>query len=182
MAVTNEFSNLALNRNPYSMASTYSPASADSTASAYLSARTYATAYTNYPAIQASTPSGVYAPNAHGVPVNLTDGYVQTELRSVHISKLPFGFGEEELKKLITRKLGITPEKVSLHTDHSTGKSKGSGVVSFSAAEEAQTAVNTLNKFVLKGKYKLKVRLDKNAIPISPAHAPPTIVDSSGAC
>jgi hypothetical protein len=176
--LTTGLSNLSLNPSTYP-GGTYSSASTYPGAGTYYStAGTYPTAYRDYPVTQTSTTAPAYAPNAHGHPVNISNGIVQTEVRSIHISNLPFGFGEEELKRLITRKVGTMPLSVSLHTDHSTGKSKGSGIAGFSTSEEAQRAVNTLNKFPVKGKYKLKVRLDKNATPISAARTP-TIVDSS---
>jgi len=153
LGLTSGFSNLSLDQNAYSVG------------------------YTGYPVSQVPQSTAVYAPNAHQLPVNVTNGVVQTEQRSIHISNLPYSVTEEELKRFINRKVRAEPETVSLHVDHSTGKSKGSGVAGFSTAEEAKTAINVLDKYTLKGK-KLRVRPDKNATPITSARTP-TIVDST---
>ena len=153
LELTSGFSNLSLDQNAYSVG------------------------YRSYPVSQISQSATVYAPNAHQLPVNVTNGVVQTEQRSIHISNLPYSVSEDELKRLINRKVRAVPETVSLHVDHSTGKSKGSGVAGFSTAEEARNAVNVLDKYTLKGK-RLRVRPDKNATPIASMRTP-TIVDST---
>jgi hypothetical protein len=135
--------------------------------------------YYPYPTTQTQQPQSLqlYASNTYGLPVNVSDGAVQTEQRSIHIANLPFSVDEEELRCLINRMVQVTPETVYLHVDYSTGKSKGSGVASFSNAEEARDAIKILNNYSLKGK-KLRVRPDKNATAVG-ATRTPTIVDSS---
>jgi hypothetical protein len=103
--------------------------------------------YYPYPTTQTQqpTPQQVYARNAYGLPVNVSTGAVQTEQRSIHIANLPFSVGEEELRCLIDRKVHVTPETVYLHMDHSTGKSKGSGVASFSGASRQERSFHWCN-------------------------------------
>ena len=126
---------------------------------------------------QALPPQQIYATNAYGFPVNVSDGAVQTEQRSIHIGNFPNSMGEGKLRCFIDRKARVTPETVYLHTEHSTGKSRTSGVASFSSEEVAKNAIKVLPNYSLKGK-KLRVRSDKNATAVGTTRTP-TIVDSS---
>lgn len=109
------------------------------------------------------------------LPVNASNGLVQAEHRGIHISKLPYSFDEQAVRNLIIRIAGMTPRKVTLHTDRATRKSTAA-VAEFSTGEEAIAAVQELNGYKVK-RCVLEVRLDRNATPITPT--PPAIVDSS---
>jgi hypothetical protein len=138
---------------------------------------TYAMAYyaplPNPAYVQPQYASGpTYVMNSFGLPVNVSNGFIATECREVHIANIPY---QTKKRELTTRISGIaTPSSVDFHTDHA-GKFKGSAIATFESGEAAARVVEQLDKQVVKGK-KLRVRIGKQQTPVSPT---PVVVNGS---
>ncbi|KAF2399647.1 hypothetical protein EJ06DRAFT_61053 [Trichodelitschia bisporula] len=117
----------------------------------------------------------IYTRNSHGLPVNMSNGAVRTEIREIHIGNLSYSIGRRELERLL-KKAGSSPTSFDIHQD-AAGNSKGSAVAYFASEEEARRAVEHLKGFQIKNK-KLRVRLGVNQTPVDMAGAP-VIVNGS---
>jgi len=104
--------------------------------------------------------------------------FVQTEARSVHISRLQNGTTEAELKKLIMDRLeknfyvSRNPiDKIKLHI-HASGRQKGFAIVTLESVEWAQNVIEVLEGASLRSQ-PLRVRLDKDKVTVLQSESAP---------
>jgi hypothetical protein len=119
--------------------------------------------YTNQPA---------YAPDAFGLPVNVSSGVIPTECREVYISNINFLVKKREMAAQISKYARPSTLEYNKTAD---GKFTGTAIATFESGEEATMVVRGLDKQTVKGK-RLKVRIGKQQTPIIP---PPMIVNGS---
>jgi cold-inducible RNA-binding protein len=67
----------------------------------------------------------------------------------LYVGNLPYSFSEQDLKNLFSE---FNTSSVKLIIDRETGRSKGFGFVDIESKEEAQKAIQTLDKKVVEGK------------------------------
>ncbi|EON63268.1 hypothetical protein W97_02495 [Coniosporium apollinis CBS 100218] len=90
-----------------------------------------------------ATPHPIYTTAANGTPVNVSNGAVRTEARSIFLSNLSYAAGPTEVENLLRR--AGNPIRVDVPKDARTGRFRGSGTASFATREEASNAINLLN-------------------------------------
>jgi hypothetical protein len=130
-----------------------------------------------HPTTQASSSSmPAYSPNQYGLPVNISQGAIAVEHRGIHIGGINKKCNEDDVRKLLQRKVG---EAVTLKLiNGSSGKFKGSAVAEFSTAEEATRAIQVLDGYSYKGR-PLIVRLSREAQPATNTPTVPVVVNGS---
>lgn len=81
------------------------------------------------------------------------EGETQTPVEStvVYIGHIPWGFFEKQMKSFFSQ-FG-TVVTVWMGRSKRTGKSKGYGFVEFESNEVAQIVADTMNNYLLEGKY-----------------------------
>jgi cold-inducible RNA-binding protein len=67
----------------------------------------------------------------------------------LYVGKLPYSYTEEDLKNLF---VDFTTSSVRLVIDRETGRSKGFGFVDIDSKEDAQKAIQVLDKKLVEGK------------------------------
>jgi hypothetical protein len=133
-----------------------------------------------YQAAYGEPAQGYYQANAYGLPVNTADGYVDMERRSVHMANLSRKTREKDIERLLKRKKIGSPLTVDLHMEPKSERCKGSAVVHFATADEANRAVGMLADYIWNDR-KIRVRLAKEAAAV-PVHLPgPVIVNGTTA-
>ncbi|MBI2645292.1 RNA-binding protein [Candidatus Uhrbacteria bacterium] len=70
--------------------------------------------------------------------------------KKLYVGNLPYSSTEDQLKELFSQ--AGTVESARIITDKYSGRSKGFAFVEMSSAEEAQKAIQTLNKVELDGR------------------------------
>lgn len=113
-----------------------------------------------------------YISSQTGTPINVRGGVAVTVSRGVFVSGMNYKAREEDIKRKFSSVGNIV--KCTLHTDASTGKSKGVATLLFESASEAQKAINKYHHATWMDK-EIKVRPDKETTTIV---APPRL-DSS---
>jgi len=126
----------------------------------------------------AAAAAGHYTPNAYGLATNTADGYVDLERRAVHLANLSRKTRVKDIRQLVARKKIGRVLSVDLHTDASE-RCKGSAVVHFATADEANYAVGMLNDYEWVGERRIRARLAKEAAVVSEAVPMPVIVNGT---
>ena len=147
---------------------------------AYAAPEGYAPAYAPQAGHAAAAgPAGYYATNAYGLPVNTANGHVDTERRAVHLANLSRKTRAKDVRQLVERKKIGRVLAVDLHTDPAEGRCKGSAVVHFATADEANYAVAMLSDYEWLGERKIRARLAKEAAAVGQRAPMPVIVNGT---
>jgi hypothetical protein len=131
------------------------------------------------PPAPAAGPAGYYTTNAYGLPVNTANGHVDTERRAVHLANLSRKTRAKDVRQLVERKKIGRVLAVDLHTDPAEGRCKGSAVVHFATADEANYAVAMLSDYEWLGERKIRARLAKEAAAVGERAPMPVIVNGT---
>ncbi|EKG09497.1 hypothetical protein MPH_13457 [Macrophomina phaseolina MS6] len=102
------------------------------------------------------TPSTVPITNQHGLPVNITNGIVRTEPRGVHISGLPYGVSETEIRELVLP-YGRA-QRVEMRKNHA--------IVRLGSVVEARQVIERLDRVTWKGG-QILVKEDRDSASVS---------------
>jgi hypothetical protein len=127
----------------------------------------------------AAPAGGQYTTNAHGLAVNTAGGTVELEQRSIHLGNLSRKTRMKDVRQLIARKVAARVVAIDLHTD-ATDRCKGSAVVHFATADQANYAVGMLNDAEWIGK-RIRVKLAKEASAVRENVQGPVIVNGTTA-
>lgn len=105
----------------------------------------------------------MYISSSTGNLVNVRDGAIRTEIRTIFVGNIDYKATSKELQRFFGRAGEIL--KCQIVKD-SAGKSKGSATVEYKTAGDADNAVRMFNdeKFM---SMRLKVRLAKEAVAVS---------------
>jgi hypothetical protein len=132
------------------------------------------------PPAAAAGPAGHYTTNAYGLPVNTAHGHVDTERRAVHLSNLSRKTRAKDVRQLVERKKIGRVLSVDVHSDGAAAeRCKGSCVVHFATADEANYAVGMLNDYEWLGERKIRARLAKEAATVGERAPGPVIVNGT---
>ena len=112
---------------------------------------------------------------SHGIPVNLSQGAVLTDLSRVFVSGLSKNAGEREIERYFGQAGAIS--HIELGESVRNGKPKAT--IKYSSADGAREAIRRFNGDTFMDS-RLHVKLEKNAG--KPSDSEPTIVDGSRGC
>lgn len=112
--------------------------------------------------VQRQAPGPVYVSSSAGNLVNVRDGAVRTEFRTIFVANIDFKATAKELQRFLGRAGEVL--KCQLPKD-SAGKLKGNATVEYRTAGDAENAVRMFHdeKFM---SMRLKVRLAKEAVAV----------------
>lgn len=126
------------------------------------------------PALYATPSNPNYVSNTAGLPVNRSEGVVPTEYRGIFVGGLDYSARSKDITSCFKHAGNIV--KCDLQKDATTGKFKGNAIIQYTTAKEARTAVKMFNEQKFMG-MRIKVRLDKDSVPVTTS---PTSSTSSG--
>ncbi|SMY28975.1 unnamed protein product [Zymoseptoria tritici ST99CH_1A5] len=106
----------------------------------------------------------MYAANATGTPINISQGIVRTECRGVFVNGLSFKASTKDIEKHFARAGPIV--KVDLQRDTQSGRSKGNCTIQYVNADSVAAAIAIFNGQEFWG-MPLNVRRDKEATPVN---------------
>jgi RNA recognition motif-containing protein len=106
----------------------------------------------------------LYASNATGTPINISQGIVRTECRGIFVNGLNYRARREDIEKHFSKAGDII--RVDLQKDSTSGKSKGNCTIQYARAESAAEAIKIFHgrEFM---SMRLNVRKDKEATAIN---------------
>jgi hypothetical protein len=110
-----------------------------------------------------STQLPMYAANATGTPINISQGIVRTECRGIFVNGLNYKARTKDIENHFGKAGQIA--KVDLQKDPQTGKSKGNCTIQYTNAESAARAIAMFHEQSFMT-LRLNVRRDKEATPI----------------
>lgn len=112
-----------------------------------------------------------YLPGSNRLPTNPDRGTVRTEYRGVFVSNLSYDTTEDDLHQLFSRlwtvrKIDFKKEEKTNSKGKTATRCKGSAVVTFETAEDAESAIQALKGRSFKGR-ELTIRYDTEATPVN---------------